>query len=80
MKHPPSPRSGKILLSAVALVAVVAATIGILLLLENIRLRKAEAKQTVFEVVAIPEGTVDPEIWGRNFPKQYDSYKRTVDI
>ena len=31
MKHPPSPRSGKILLSAVALVAVVAATIGILL-------------------------------------------------
>ena len=80
MKHPPSPRSGKILLSAVALVAVVAATIGILLLLENIRLRKAEAKQTVFQVVAVPEGTVDPEIWGRNFPKQYDSYKRTVDI
>ncbi len=27
----------------------------------------------------LTDDTVDPEIWGRNFPLQYDSYLRTVD-
>src|SRR6266498_5289172 len=26
----------------------------------------------------IDEDTVDPEVWGRNFPRQYDSYRRTA--
>jgi nitrite reductase (cytochrome c-552) len=62
-------------------VAVVAAlgTLGILTLLGNINTRKAEARETVFRVAEITEDTVDPEVWGRNFPLQYDAYKRTVD-
>jgi nitrite reductase (cytochrome c-552) len=62
-------------------VAVVAAlgTFGILTLLGNINTRKAEARETVFRVAEITDDTVDPEVWGRNFPLQYDAYKRTVD-
>jgi nitrite reductase (cytochrome c-552) len=54
-------------------------TFGVLLLLQNINTRQAEARETVFRVVEITEDTVDPEVWGKNFPLQYDSYKRTVD-
>jgi len=30
-------------------------------------------------VVQLNDQTVDPAVWGRNFPLQYDSYRRTVD-
>lgn len=42
--------------------------------------RKEEAKQHVFRVVEITEDTIDPVIWGKNYPHQYDGYRRTVDI
>ncbi|MCF6158556.1 MAG: ammonia-forming cytochrome c nitrite reductase subunit c552 [wastewater metagenome] len=62
------------------LVAIVAtATIGVTLLLENIARRKREAEQRVFRVVEIDEDTIDPAVWGKNYPRQYDSYRRTVD-
>ena len=62
-------------------VAIVAAggTAGALLLLQNINQRKAEAKQTAFKLIDVFETTVDPKQWGKNFPRQYDSYLRTVD-
>ncbi|MDZ4773260.1 MAG: ammonia-forming cytochrome c nitrite reductase subunit c552 [Planctomycetota bacterium] len=64
-----------------ALVAVVAlATVGVMLLLENIHERKNEAREQVLRIVDIDETTVDPAVWGQNFPRQFDSYKRTVDI
>ena len=31
-------------------------------------------------VVELDENTIDPAVWGKNFPRQYDGYKRTVDI
>jgi nitrite reductase (cytochrome c-552) len=61
-------------------VLVAAATIAVLLLLENISRRQDEARQDVFRVVALDESTEDPAIWGQNYPRQYDSYQRTVDI
>ena len=64
----------------IGLIVVTAlATFGITALLMNVTQRKTEAKQTHFELVKLDEETVDPEIWGRNFPRQYDGYKRTVD-
>ena len=32
-----------------------------------------------FRVVELDDNTVDPAVWGKNFPIQYDLYKRTVD-
>ncbi len=56
-----------------------AATFGLTALLMNIAQRKNEAREQYFQLAEIGEDVVDPEIWGRNFPRQYDSYKRTVD-
>ncbi len=74
-------RRGLALWAYVVLIAVVSvAVFGVLLLYQNIVARKAEATQHVFRVVDVDENTVDPAIWGKNYPRQYDSYKRTVDI
>lgn len=67
-----------IYLTVVALVA--AATVGALFLLQNIWTRKREAEQVAFQLVDIDETTIDPAQWGKNFPRQYDAYKRTVDM
>jgi nitrite reductase (cytochrome c-552) len=58
--------------SAVAMALVAA-------LLLNVAERKREAKQRYLELVHLTEDTVDPAIWGKNFPRQYDGYRRTVD-
>ena len=65
---------------AALLVFSALATFAVLLLYQNIVTRKAEATQHVFRVVDVDDSTVDPEQWGKNYPRQYDSYKRTVDI
>ncbi|MEX2219362.1 MAG: ammonia-forming cytochrome c nitrite reductase subunit c552 [Phycisphaerales bacterium] len=64
------------------LVMVVAAglTVVVMLLLQNINQRKTEAQRVVFEIVKLTEDTVDPGEWGKNFPRQYDGYTRTVDV
>jgi nitrite reductase (cytochrome c-552) len=54
------------------------ATTGVTALLMNISQRKHEAATPHVRVVEVTEDTTDPEIWGRNWPKQYDSYKRTA--
>lgn len=54
-------------------------TFLVLLLYQNIVARKAEATKDVFRVVEVSDRTVDPALWGKNYPRQYDSYRRTVD-
>ena len=78
----PSPqRRGLPLWAYLAAVAGVAlATFLVLLLYQNIIERKAEATQHVFRVVEVNDVTTDPALWGKNYPRQYDSYRRTVDI
>lgn len=63
-----------------AIILVAAATIGVLMLLQNITTRQEEARQDTFRVVELTEETEDPAIWGQNYPRQYDSYQRTADI
>ena len=62
------------------LISVSVAVFAIMLLFGSILERKAEAKDHVFRVVNLTEDTIDPAEWGKNYPRQYDSYKRTVDI
>ncbi|HZA35547.1 MAG TPA: ammonia-forming cytochrome c nitrite reductase subunit c552, partial [Vicinamibacterales bacterium] len=62
---------------AVILTAV--ATVAVTALLVNIFEHKQEARQPFYRVVALDEDTDDPAVWGKNFPMQYDGYKRTVD-
>ena len=62
---------------AVAVAALVA--IGGLALLMNIMEHKQEAKNPFFRVVELTDNMDDPAIWGKNFPIQYDAYRKTVD-
>ena len=63
------------------LVAVIAAlaAVAVTALLVNIFTRQQEARNPFYRVVELTDDTVDPGQWGKNFPLQYDSYKRTVD-
>ncbi len=65
----------------ILLVAVVAAAAGAgaAALLVNIVERKQEARNPFYRVVELNDETEDPAVWGKNFPLQYDAYRRTVD-
>ena len=45
----------------------------------NIFERKQEARNPFYRVVELNDNTDDPAVWGKNFPLQYDDYRRTVD-
>lgn len=57
--------------------AVVSALLVALLM--NISDRKGEARDAYVELVEVTEDTTDPAVWGRNWPRQYDSYQRTAE-
>src|SRR5215203_3850512 len=67
--------------SSPMVVAALAAAAAVLItaLLVNIFNRQQEARNPFYRVVELNDETVDPAVWGRNFPLQYDGYKRTVD-
>ena len=56
-----------------------AVTLGLVALLINIFERKQEARNPFYRVVELTDDIEDPAVWGKNFPQQYDGYKRTVD-
>src|SRR3712207_5807117 len=60
------------------LITLLAAVAGVALLV-NILQRKQEARNPFYRVVELDDETEDPEVWGKNFPMQYDGYRRTVD-
>jgi nitrite reductase (cytochrome c-552) len=72
------PRSTARLLFYTACAAALAAAL-VTSLLVNIFERKQEARNPFFQVVELTDETGDPATWGRNFPQQYDGYRRTVD-
>jgi nitrite reductase (cytochrome c-552) len=65
-------------LAAVAAFAGVT-TVAVAALLTNIVERRREAQNPFYRVVALTDTTTDPAVWGKNFPQQYDAYRRTVD-
>ncbi|MBA3395996.1 MAG: ammonia-forming cytochrome c nitrite reductase subunit c552 [Deltaproteobacteria bacterium] len=76
----PRPRGRRaVLLIGAAAVAGALAAAAVAALLVNISNRKHEAQNPYFRVVELTDETVDPAVWGKNFPLQYDGYKRTVD-
>lgn len=65
------------LIGLIALTAVFAAIITYVLV--TMTEKKVEAKNVFFRVVDIGDMEDDPAVWGKNFPHQYDMYKKTVD-
>lgn len=77
-KRAEGPGLNRMLITTVVLSALV--TLAVAALLVNIFERKQEARTPFAEVVKLTDDIADPAVWGRNFPLQYDSYKRTVDM
>lgn len=73
----PKRRAWRLMLVTAVVAALAAA--GMTALLVNIFERKQEARDPFFRVVEITDETGDPAVWGKNFPQQYDMYRRTVD-
>jgi nitrite reductase (cytochrome c-552) len=61
-------------------VAAALATLGVAALLTSIFQRKQEARNPFYRVVELNDTIDDPAVWGKNFPLQYDGYRRTVDM
>jgi nitrite reductase (cytochrome c-552) len=55
------------------------AVVGIAALLASVFQRQQEARNPFYRVVALNDTIDDPAVWGKNFPLQYDDYRRTVD-
>ena len=79
MNDPKPPRSG-LIGYLVVIVVVAGATVGVISLLDNVSTRKLEGEQVAFPLAEIDETTIDAAVWGKTFPRQYDSYLRTVDM
>lgn len=71
-------KSGSMGVFVVLTLGVAIVAVGITALLVNIFERKSEARNPYVRLVEVTEDTTDPEVWGQNWPKQYDSYKRTA--
>ena len=69
-------RNWPVLILVIVLVA--GATIVTAALLMNIAERKTEAQNRFVRLVEVTEDDTDPEKWGKNWPRQYDSYKKTA--
>src|SRR5687768_17647382 len=77
-QNPRPRRFGLYTLGGIAALTAVAA-VGVAALLTNIFQRKQEARNPFYRVVELTDSTTDPALWGKNFPLQYDAYRRTVD-
>ena len=67
--------SSPLVIAALAAMAAAALTA----LLVNIFTRQQEARNPFYRVVELTDDAIDPALWGKNFPLQYDGYRRTVD-
>ncbi len=76
--NPPTARRIRMAIGVALASALLAAAVAALL--TSIYEHKEEARHTFFRVVALDDQTVDPAVWGKNFPLQYDGYRRTVDM
>lgn len=63
---------------AVAIGASALFAAGLTALLMNIAERKAESREPYTRLVAVGEDDTDPAKWGKNWPSQYDAYRRTA--
>jgi nitrite reductase (cytochrome c-552) len=75
----PDPPKRRLTLPIVVVASAAVAAIAVAALLVNIFQRQTEALNPFYRVVDLNDDITDPAIWGKNFPLQYDGYRRTVD-
>ena len=76
----PEPKEGRRLTwlwIALAFFIGLVAMAGIAFLLTNIMTHKNEQAEYPLKTVQIAANELDPTVWGQNFPREYDSFKKT---
>jgi nitrite reductase (cytochrome c-552) len=54
------------------------AAVGVTALLLDVERHKGEGRQPFVRLVEVTEDTTDPAEWGKNWPREYDTYKLTA--
>ncbi len=77
----PTPRPRKRVIASFVAVALGAAAVTAVaaIVLVSVTRHKAEERNPFYRVVDLDDSIDDPAVWGKNFPLQYDGYRRTVD-
>src|SRR4051812_35043420 len=75
---PPARRRAGLFVAVVLSTALVTALLAALL--TSIFVRKQEAKDPYLKFVNVDNNTTDPEEWGKNCPRELDTYRRTADV
>jgi nitrite reductase (cytochrome c-552) len=73
------PPKRRVLIMGVVLALAAITTIGVTALLVTIFEHRQEARRPFVRVVEVNEVSTDPAPWGANWPRQFDTYRRTVD-
>ncbi len=81
MKRPKIPFPNRRNLAILAGVFLVGALVlvGLASLLLNIQARQREAEEYPLKIVEVSATELDPAVWGRNFPREYDTFLKTKD-
>ncbi len=79
MSADPQPQKKRGLLVALVVGVFALVAVGVAALLVNIAERKQEAKHAFVKLVEVTENDVDPAKWGKNWPREFDGYKRTAE-
>src|SRR4030095_7454287 len=81
MTNSPETSRQRTIVIFVAVAGAVAVLTGLVAaLLTSIFERKQEARNPYVRLVEVAEETTDPAAWGINWPREFDDYKRTVDV
>jgi nitrite reductase (cytochrome c-552) len=79
MADTPQPGRNRGLLIALVAGVFALVAVGVAALLVNISERKTEAKHAYVKVVDVSENDTDPAKWGKNWPREFDDYKKTAE-
>jgi len=62
----------------IVVIIVAIASVGVTYLLVNIFEKKTESKNPYIRLTEVTESDTDPEKWKTNWPREYDSYRKTA--
>ncbi len=74
----PQRRTSRLLLAG-AFILGAALMFAVAALLVNINQRQSEAREFPAQIVKIADDELDPAVWGKNFPREYESFMKTQD-
>src|SRR5688572_12841325 len=72
-----SPRTSRFRAPFITALIAAAAAVAATAMLVSIFQRQQEAQTPFYRVVELSDDVTDPAVWGKNFPLQYDGYRRT---